>query len=72
MRIDLRANRGIVIGFFIHDMAPVAPHRLQIQDDEPMLRSRLRKGVAVRAQPLDRAGFLWRWRRERGKQPYQR
>ena len=56
VRVQHRAHGRIAVGFLVHHVAPVAPHRFKVQNDEPVLRAGLREGVGIGMQPVDVAG----------------
>lgn len=52
MLVDQSAHVRIGIGLVVHDMAPVTPHRLQVQQHETLLASGLNKGGAIIVLPF--------------------
>ena len=63
---EQRLHLGVGVGGLFHHVAPVAPHRLEIEDDEALLGGRAREQVVVPVAPFQVVGERRR-RRERGK-----
>ena len=53
-------NNWVAIGDVVHDMAPVAPHCFQVEQDEFMFRTCLPEGRIRPGLPVERRGLRLR------------
>ena len=60
VRVEVRGQRRVLVRLAVHHVAPVAPHRADVEEDGPVRRARRREGLLRPFLPecLQQLGFV--------------